>query len=89
MTFDEISDGFCEISLWNRISLKDIFGNGKPILVPIALFASLGRWGLGTRIKGLMGHRTFELIQIFLIGCLKKEILNRSQNVHAHCWQEN
>ena len=32
MTFDEkISDSFCEISLWDRISLKDIFSNGKPL----------------------------------------------------------
>ena len=32
------------------------------ILVPIALFSSLSRRGLGTRIEGLWGHRIFELI---------------------------
>ena len=33
-TFDKkISDGFCEITLSNRISLNDIFGEGKPLLV--------------------------------------------------------
>ena len=41
------------------------------ILVPIALFSSLSRWGLGTRIEGLWRHRIFELNLNFLIGCLK------------------
>ena len=41
------------------------------ILVPIALFSSLSRRGLGTRIEGLWGHRIFEFNSIFLIGCSK------------------
>ena len=42
-----------------------------PILVPKALFSSLSRRSLGTRIEGLWRHTIFELIQNFLIGCLK------------------
>ena len=41
------------------------------ILVPIAFFSSLRRRSLGTRIEGLWRHTIFELIRIFLIGCLK------------------
>ena len=48
-----------------------IFRNARDILVPIALFSSLSRRGLGTRIEGLWGHRIFEFNSIFLIGCLK------------------
>ena len=43
----------------------------RTILVPIALFSSLSRRGLCTRIEGLWGHRIFEFNSIFLIGCLK------------------
>ena len=43
----------------------------ETILVPIALFSSLSRRSLGTRIEGLWGHTIFELISNFLIGCLK------------------
>ena len=39
------------------------------ILVPIALFASLSRRSLDTRNEGLWGHRIFESVRIFLIGC--------------------
>jgi len=56
------------------------------ILVPIALFASSSRRALGTRNKGPWEHRIFELIWIFLIGCLKtKESWTESQNVRADC----
>ena len=37
----------------------------RGILVPIALFSSLSRQGLGTRIEGLWGHTILELIRIF------------------------
>ena len=41
-------------------------GNGFVyILVAIALFSSLSRWGLGTKIEGLWGDRIIELISIF------------------------
>ena len=51
------------------------------ILVLIALFSSLSRWGLGTRIEGLWKHNIYELVRIFLIGLFEnKEILNGSQN---------
>ena len=58
------------------------------LLVPIALFSSLSRWGLGTRIEGLWGDRIIELISIFFIGCLKQRNLERSQSVRADFWRE-
>ena len=45
------------------------------ILLTIALFASLSWQGLRTRSEGLWGHMIFELIRIFLIGCLKQRNL--------------
>ncbi len=42
------------------------------ILVPIALSFLLA--GLARENEGLRGHRIFELIPIFLIGCLKQRI---------------
>lgn len=63
----------------------------NPMLLPIALFASLSRRDLGTRNEGLWGHwisgigsGIFELIQIFSTGHLKtKKSWNGSQNVRA------
>ena len=49
----------------------------KHILIPIALFVSFSRQGLGTRNEGLWGHGIFELIRIFLIGRLKQRNLER------------
>ena len=43
------------------------------ILVPIALFSSLSRRGLGTRIEGLWEHGVFELIWIFWLAVLNKQ----------------
>ena len=74
---DLLNNGYCcihvipgtDLLLWRNPNPKDY--SGESILVPIALFSSLSRRGLGTRIEGLWGHRIFELIHIFLIGCLK------------------
>ena len=37
-----------------------LFDNIQTILVPIALFSSLSRRSLGTRIEGLWGHTIFQ-----------------------------
>ena len=51
------------ISWRDRVSLVTAL-TWTLILVPVALFASVSRWGLRTRIVGLWRHRIFELIYI-------------------------
>ena len=61
------------------------------VLVRIALFSSLSRRGLGTRIEGPRRQKIFKLIRGFFFDWPfeSKEILNGSQNVRADCWREN
>ena len=59
------------------------------ILVPIALFSSLSRRSLGTRIEGLWEHRIFELIWIFWLAVWKQRNLERkSKIVRGDCCRE-
>ncbi len=59
-----------------------------PILVPIALSFLLA--GLARENGGLWGHRIFELIRFFLIGCLEQRIPKRKSKTerlsHTFFW---
>ena len=57
-----------------------------PILVPIALFASLSRRGLGTRNEGLWRQRIFEFFDWLLEN---KGILSGSENIRAYLLARN